>query len=99
MILPEAGSEDRAEILWKSFAHSARMNLHIDVIRGENDHHRAEASFKALALALRMALEPAGRGGKGDGSKEEAGFASTKGGVTLSELDREGWLRLRGGES
>jgi imidazoleglycerol-phosphate dehydratase len=31
------------------------MTLHVDLIRGENDHHRVEAAFKALALALREA--------------------------------------------
>ena len=40
-----------------SFAIAARMNLHVDVLRGKNDHHRAEAAFKAVALALRTALE------------------------------------------
>jgi imidazoleglycerol-phosphate dehydratase len=32
------------------------MALHVDVLRGANDHHRAEAAFKALALALREAV-------------------------------------------
>jgi imidazoleglycerol phosphate dehydratase HisB len=31
----------------------ARITLHIDVLRGANDHHRIECSFKALAVALR----------------------------------------------
>ncbi len=39
-----------------SFAVAARLTLHVDVLRGENDHHRAEAAFKAVALALRRAL-------------------------------------------
>ena len=39
-----------------SLAMTARMTLHVDLIRGENDHHRAEAAFKALALALRQAV-------------------------------------------
>lgn len=39
-----------------SFATTARMTLHLDLLRGENDHHRAEAAFKALALALRQAV-------------------------------------------
>ncbi len=39
-----------------SFATAMRATLHVDVLRGENDHHRAEAAFKALALALRQAL-------------------------------------------
>lgn len=39
-----------------SFASAARMNLHVEVLRGVNDHHRAEAAFKATALALRQAV-------------------------------------------
>lgn len=39
----------------RSFATAARATVHVDVLRGENDHHRAEAAFKALALALRRA--------------------------------------------
>jgi len=35
-----------------SFATEARITLHADVIRGENDHHKIEALFKALARAL-----------------------------------------------
>lgn len=44
----------------RSFAVSLRAALHVDVMRGENDHHRAEASFKAMALALRQAVAPTG---------------------------------------
>ncbi len=42
-----------------SFAMQARCALHVDLLRGTNDHHRAEAAFKATALAFRQALEPA----------------------------------------
>src|SRR4029077_9577260 len=35
----------------RSFATAARLTLHVDVLKGENDHHRAEAAFKAAALA------------------------------------------------
>ena len=35
---------------------ASRSTLHVDVLRGENDHHRAEAAFKATALALRQAV-------------------------------------------
>jgi len=47
-----------------SLAMSARITLHADVIRGANDHHRAEAAFKALALALRdaVAIDASGPG-------------------------------------
>ena len=52
--------ENVAHVL-RSLAVAARLTLHVDVLRGENDHHRAEAAFKALALALREAV--AGSGG------------------------------------
>ena len=41
------------------------MNLHVNVPYGANDHHIAEAIFKALAMALRQAkdLDP-GRPGE-----------------------------------
>src|SRR2546422_988668 len=35
-------------------------DLHVDVLKGENDHHRAEAAFKAAALALRQAVACSG---------------------------------------
>jgi len=35
-----------------SFAAEARLNLHARVLAGDNDHHKAEAMFKALARAL-----------------------------------------------
>uniref|UniRef100_M4BNH2 Imidazoleglycerol-phosphate dehydratase n=1 Tax=Hyaloperonospora arabidopsidis (strain Emoy2) TaxID=559515 RepID=M4BNH2_HYAAE len=54
---------------FESFASAARLTLHVDVLRGRNDHHRAEASFKALAVALRTAV-------KRDAT---AGVPSTKG--------------------
>jgi imidazoleglycerol-phosphate dehydratase len=36
----------------ESFAIEARMNLHAKVLNGTNDHHKAEALFKALGRAL-----------------------------------------------
>jgi imidazoleglycerol-phosphate dehydratase len=39
-----------------SLAIASRSCFHVDVLRGVNDHHRAEAAFKALALALRHAM-------------------------------------------
>ncbi|KAF6819781.1 imidazoleglycerol-phosphate dehydratase [Colletotrichum sojae] len=39
----------------QSFAQGARVTLHVDCLRGENDHHRAESAFKALAVAVKMA--------------------------------------------
>ena len=38
-----------------SFAQEARINIHAWVLSGKNDHHKAEALFKALARALDMA--------------------------------------------
>lgn len=48
---------------FQSLAIAARMALHVDLLRGENDHHRAEAAFKALALALREAVARDGPAG------------------------------------
>ncbi|TID19639.1 IGPD-domain-containing protein [Venturia nashicola] len=48
-----------------SFAQNAGVTLHVDCLRGENDHHRAESAFKALAVAIRMATtKMAGREGE-----------------------------------
>jgi imidazoleglycerol phosphate dehydratase HisB len=40
----------------ESLAITARASIHVDVLKGKNDHHRAEAAFKALAIALRQAV-------------------------------------------
>ena len=39
----------------ESFAFAAKLNLHIRVLDGVNDHHKVEAAFKALARALDVA--------------------------------------------
>ena len=39
----------------ESFAIEARLNLHAKVVYGVNDHHKAEALFKALGRALDIA--------------------------------------------
>ena len=44
----------------RSFAIEGRMALHVDLIRGENDHHKAESAFKAVAMALRAAVGASG---------------------------------------
>lgn len=41
---------------FQSLAMTLKCSLHIDVLRGTNDHHRAEAAFKSCAKALREAL-------------------------------------------
>ena len=40
-----------------SFASEAKINLHAKVLSGINDHHKAEALFKALARALDTATK------------------------------------------
>jgi imidazoleglycerol-phosphate dehydratase len=40
----------------ESLAASLEANLHLRVEYGANDHHKAEASFKAFALALKQAV-------------------------------------------
>ncbi len=41
----------------RAVAHNAKMNLHVIVPCGTNNHHIAEAIFKAFGKALRMAVE------------------------------------------
>jgi imidazoleglycerol-phosphate dehydratase len=57
-----------------SFAQAAGATLHVEA-KGRNDHHMAEAAFKALARALRMAVAPDPR---------RSGVASTKGSLPSS---------------
>ena len=57
-----------------SFAQAAGATLHLDA-KGRNDHHLAEAAFKALARALRMAVAIDPR---------RSGVASTKGSLPAS---------------
>lgn len=58
------------EDFFAALAEHARLNLHLDLLRGRNSHHCVEASFKAFARALReaMAIDP-----------RESGVPSTKG--------------------
>ncbi|KAL0135713.1 Imidazoleglycerol-phosphate dehydratase-domain-containing protein [Mucor lusitanicus] len=44
----------------ESFAGAAGITLHVDVLKGKNDHHKAEAAFKSLAVALREACARTG---------------------------------------
>ncbi len=43
---------------FRSFAMEARINLHLEHLRGRDTHHTIEASFKAFGRALRRALAP-----------------------------------------
>jgi imidazoleglycerol-phosphate dehydratase len=55
---PSVGSfpVELVEEFFKSVATAAKMNLHIAVPYGTNNHHIAEAIFKATAKALRQAV-------------------------------------------
>ncbi|HWR10272.1 MAG TPA: imidazoleglycerol-phosphate dehydratase HisB [Rectinemataceae bacterium] len=70
-----------------SLAANAGLTLHVDVLKGSNDHHRAEAAFKALALALREALTPAVA--MASASDAENAPASTKGTTVIKVTKRE----------
>jgi imidazoleglycerol-phosphate dehydratase len=48
------------EEFWKALSIHLGATIHVDVIRGRNRHHVAEATFKALGLALRQAMGPGG---------------------------------------
>lgn len=41
---------------FQAFADRGRFTLHLDLLRGRNPHHAAEAAFKAVAVALRQAV-------------------------------------------
>ncbi len=55
---------------FQAVVNHARMSLHIDNLRGINNHHIAETMFKAFGRALRMAVEADPR---------QVGIPSTKG--------------------
>src|SRR5690606_37975208 len=72
---PRLGNLDTEliEHFFQSVAENARMNLHLDLLRGTNSHHCVEALFKAFARALSMAVSP---------SRRVTGVPSTKGSLT-----------------
>lgn len=59
--------------VFETIAIHARMNLHAEALYGRDDHHIAEALFKALGRALRIAVERDPR---------RTAVASTKGTLT-----------------
>jgi imidazoleglycerol-phosphate dehydratase len=63
-------SSDLVVHLLQTLANNGKFNLHVKVIRGKNDHHKAEAIFKALGVALARAVRTAPR---------RRGVPSTKG--------------------
>ncbi|HEU5430660.1 MAG TPA: imidazoleglycerol-phosphate dehydratase HisB [Thermomicrobiales bacterium] len=48
------------EEFWRSLAVNAALTMHIDLLRGRNAHHAAEAIFKAGGLALHHATRITG---------------------------------------
>lgn len=64
---------DLVRHFFETLAVHARLTLHARCLYGRNDHHQAEALFKALARALRMAVA--------NDPRREA-VASTKGTLT-----------------
>ncbi|MDA0338017.1 MAG: imidazoleglycerol-phosphate dehydratase HisB [bacterium] len=55
---------------FRAFADNAKMNVHIDLLRGVNDHHSIEAIFKAVGRSLDAATSH---------SERVRGVPSTKG--------------------
>ncbi|MBO9578133.1 MAG: imidazoleglycerol-phosphate dehydratase HisB [Microbacteriaceae bacterium] len=55
---------------FEAVAFNAGLTIHVDVLRGRDPHHIAEAQFKAFARAFRKAVEPDAR---------VSGVPSTKG--------------------
>jgi imidazoleglycerol-phosphate dehydratase len=45
---------------FRAFAGNARITLHINILYGENDHHKCEAVFKAFAHAVKEAARRTG---------------------------------------
>jgi imidazoleglycerol-phosphate dehydratase len=63
-------STDLIRHFLESLATEGKLNLHARVVYGKNDHHRAEALFKALGRALDMATRPDPRlGGESPSTK------------------------------
>lgn len=61
---------DLLEDFFQALGNAARMNLHIKLLRGRNNHHMAEGMFKAFGKALSMAVAK---------DKRYKGIPSTKG--------------------
>ncbi len=53
--LGELNAENVPHVI-QSLGIAMKAAVHVEVLKGANDHHRAEAAFKALALAVRQAV-------------------------------------------
>ncbi|MBP8819857.1 MAG: imidazoleglycerol-phosphate dehydratase HisB [Syntrophomonadaceae bacterium] len=49
-------ASENVQEFFQAVANSSGMNLHIDLLRGDNGHHIIEAIFKAFARALKVAV-------------------------------------------
>lgn len=69
---PTAGGIEASmfEHFFKSLAENARMNLHVELFYGSDNHHCLESIFKALARSVAMAVSP---------SRNVKGVPSSKG--------------------
>ena len=63
-VRPTIGALDSSLLkeFFGGFVLHAKWTVHLEGIRGENDHHLAEAAFKAFARASRQAWTPSGFG-------------------------------------
>jgi imidazoleglycerol-phosphate dehydratase len=65
-----------------ALARALGANIHLDLVRGRNDHHRVEALFKAFARALRMAVAREPRlGDKVPSAKGSLDLGAAAGGI------------------
>ena len=55
---PKLGTFDTelVEEFFQAFAFNLQMNLHLKILHGKNNHHKAESLFKATGRALREAI-------------------------------------------
>ncbi len=44
--------------VFRSLATAGRFTLHVDLLHGDNAHHRVESAFKAFGLAFAQAVRP-----------------------------------------
>ena len=49
-------ASENVQEFFQAVANTTGMNLHIDLLRGDNGHHIIEAIFKAFARALKVAV-------------------------------------------
>ncbi len=47
---------EMVEHWFKSFSENAGLNLHLEILAGDNTHHKVEASFKCFARSIRQAI-------------------------------------------